>query len=219
MVGTPMSTDRRTVLGAALAAPLLAQFTGAASAAADEKWGTISEGWVEVRWTEQVQAELDRLGVVVEAVAPAELVKDSRGSAVRFPVRSGKGDPSLKSLPKAEGDGVLDGGIAVRTPTGNARVVNLRGVLRDGLASGKCEVNGVEVGHRSVFRCAVSEGLLTTGDVPVGQPLKVRINKVPLHPTAEALEVYTATFGAPAFTADTVLAHVTAEGVYTPPKQ
>ncbi|WP_129771353.1 hypothetical protein [Streptomyces sp. L-9-10] len=214
-----MSTNRRTVLGAALAAPLLAQLTGTASAAADEKWGTISEGWVEVRWTGEVQAELDRLGAVVEAVAPAELVKDSSGSAVRFPVRSGKGDPSLKSPPKAEGDGVLDGGIAVRTPTGRARVVNLRGVLRDGLASGECEVNGLDVGHRSVFRCAVSEGLLTTSDVPAGRPLKVRIDGVPLHPTPEALEVYTATFGAPAFTADTVLARVTAERVYTPPKQ
>ncbi|MFG2626432.1 hypothetical protein [Streptomyces sp. NPDC048473] len=213
-----MSTNRRTVLGAALAAPLLAQFTGTASAAADEKWGTISEGWVEVRWTEQVQAELDRLGAVVEAVAPAELIKDHSGSAVRFPVRSGKGDPSLKSLPKAEGDGVLDGGIAVRTPAGNARVVSLQSALKDGLASGKCVVNGVDIGHRSVFRCVLSEGLLTTGNVPVGQPLKVRINKVPLHATPELLEVYAATFGRPVFTADTVLAHVTAEGVYTPPK-
>lgn len=213
-----MSTKRRTVLGAALAAPLLAQFTGAASAAADEKWGTISEGWVEVRWTKQVQAELDRLGAAVEAMAPAKLVKDSSGSAVRFPVRSGKGDPSLKSLPRAEGDGVLDGGIAVSTRAGNVLITNLQSVLQDGLASGTCTVNGVEVGHHSVFRCALSEGLLTTGKVPVGQPLKVRLNKVPLHPTPELLEIYTATFGAPAFTADTVLGHVTAEGEYTPPK-
>ncbi|MFC9653073.1 hypothetical protein ACFV9P_34515 [Streptomyces sp. NPDC059892] len=201
-----------------MAAPLLAQLTGTASAEANEKWGTISEGWVEVRWTGQVQAELDRLGAVVEAVAPAELVRDSNGSGVRFPVRSGTGDPSLKSPPKAEGDGVLDGGVVVRTPQGQARAVNLRGVLRDGVASGECEVNGLDIGHRSVFRCGVSEGRLTTTDVPVGRPLKVRIDGVPLHPTPEALEVYTATFGTPALTADTVLAHVTAEGVYTPPK-
>ncbi|MCX4548664.1 hypothetical protein [Streptomyces sp. NBC_01500] len=213
-----MSTNRRTVLGAALAAPLLAQFMGTTSAAADEKWGTISEGWVEVRWTEQVQAELNRLGAVVEAVAPAELVKDGGGPGVRFPVRSGTGDPSLKSLPEAAGDGVLDGGITVRTPTGTAQVVHVQGILKDGLASGKCVVNGVDVSHRSAFRCALSEGLLTTGNTPFGQPLKVRINKVPLHPTPEVLEVYTATFGTPAITADTVLAHVTAEGVYTPPK-
>lgn len=74
------------VLSAALAAPLLAQFTGTASGAtADDKWGTVSDGWVEVRWTAPAQAQLDRFEAVVEAVAPAELVKDSGGSAVRFP--------------------------------------------------------------------------------------------------------------------------------------
>ncbi|MDG9701948.1 hypothetical protein [Streptomyces sp. DH37] len=213
-----MSTTRRTVLGAAAAAPLLAQFTGTASAAADGKWGTVSDGWVEVRWTGQVRAELDRLGAVVEAVAPARLVRDSRGSAVRFPVRFGKGDPSLRRLPEAGGNGALEGGIAVRTPTGGFRVVNPESVLRDGVVSGKCTVNGVEVGHRSVFRCGLAEGLLTTGGAPVGQPLAVRIGEVPLRPTPELLEVYTATLGAPVFTADTVLAYVTAEGVYTPPK-
>ncbi|MFJ6570800.1 hypothetical protein ACIQNU_25625 [Streptomyces sp. NPDC091292] len=215
-----MTANRRTVLGAALTAPLLAQFTGTASAAADEKWGTISDAWVEVRWTTQVQAELDRWEAVVEAVAPAELVKDGGGTAVRFPVRSGQGDPSLANPAKASGDGVLDGGITVRTPKGNAQVVNLQSVLKDGLASGKCVLNGVDLGHRSVFRCAVSEGSLTTGTAAVGKPLKVRIDKVPLHATPEALAVYTATLGASAsaFTADTVLAYVTAEGVYTPPK-
>ncbi|UYQ65335.1 hypothetical protein [Streptomyces peucetius] len=78
-------------------------------------------------------------------------------------------------------------------------------------------VNGVEAGHRSVFRCGLAEGLLTTGSAPVGQPLSVRLSEVPLRPTPELLEVYAATFGTPAFTAETVLAHVTAEGVYTPP--
>lgn len=213
-----MSTTRRTVLGAAAAASLLAQFTGTASAAADDKWGTVTGGWAEVRWTGQVQAELDRLGAVVEAVAPARLVRDSRGPAVRFPVGSGKGDPSLRHLPEAAGSGVLEGGIAVRTPTGGFRIVNPESVLRDGVASGKCTVNGVEIGHRSVFRCGLAEGLLTTDGAPAGRPLTVRIGEVPLRSTPELLEVYTATFGTPVFTADTVLAYVTAEGVYTPPK-
>jgi hypothetical protein len=213
-----MSTTRRTVLGAAAAAPLLAQFTGTASAASDGKWGTVSDGWAEVRWTGQVRAELDRLGAVVEAVAPARLVRGSRGAAVRFPVRFGKGDPSLRHLPEAGGSGALEGGIAVRTPAGGFRVVNPESFLRDGVVSGKCTVNGVEVGHHSVFRCGLAEGLLTTGRAPVGQPLTVRIGEVPLRPTPELLEGYTATFGTPVFTADTVLAYVTAEGVYTPPK-
>lgn len=78
MVHTAMSTTRRMVLSAALATPLLAQFTGTASGAtADDRWGTVSDGWVEVRWTAQAQAQLDRFEAVVEAVAPAQLVKDS----------------------------------------------------------------------------------------------------------------------------------------------
>jgi len=60
----------RSVLGAALAAPLLAQFAGTASGAtAAGTLGTVSEGWVEVRWTPQAEEYLDRFKAVVEAVA------------------------------------------------------------------------------------------------------------------------------------------------------
>ncbi|MEV8396023.1 MULTISPECIES: hypothetical protein [unclassified Streptomyces] len=212
-----MSATRRSVLGAALAGPMLAQFMGTASAAAEDKWGTVSDGWVEVRWTEQAQAEMDRLGAVVEAVAPAQLVKDSRGAAIRFPVRSGKGDPSLKRLSNAKGDGALEGGIAVRTPTSNFQITDLQSVLRDEWASGKATVNGFEVGHSKMFRWDVDKSKLSTESVPAGRPLKVRLSEVPLHPTPELLETYSASFGPPAFTPDTVVAYLTAEGVYTPP--
>ncbi|MET7728612.1 hypothetical protein [Streptomyces mirabilis] len=214
-----MSTARRSVLGAALAAPLLAQFTGSASGAtAAGTLGTVSDGWVEVRWTPQAQEYLDRFKAVVGAVAPAQLVKDARGPAIRFPVRSGAGDPSLANRSKAHGNGGLDGGIAVSTPEGKVRVNDLEGVLQDGLASGKCVVNGVDVGHRSVFRPGADEGLLTTESVPLGKPMKVRLAEVPLRPTPELVKTFTDTFGAPGLTTDTVLAYATAEGVYTPPK-
>ncbi|MDF3287743.1 hypothetical protein [Streptomyces silvisoli] len=215
-----MSTTRRMVLGAALTAPLLAQFAGTASASvADAKWGTVSDGWVEVRWTPQAQRQLDQFEAEVEAVAPARLVKDSRGSAMRFPVRSGSGDPSLADVPRAQGNGGLDGGIAVRTARGNFRVEKLESVLQDGVVSGTCVVNGVDLGHRSVFGCDLAEGRLTTDSVPPGQPMRVRIQEVPLRPTAELADAFAAAFGTPAFTTDTVLAHMTAEGLYTPPKR
>ncbi|MDK1476322.1 hypothetical protein QNO07_23380 [Streptomyces sp. 549] len=212
-----MSATRRNVLGAALAAPLLAQLAGTASAA-DEKYGTVSDGWVEVRWSEPVQAELDRLGAVVEAVAPAEMVKSSGGPAVRFPVRSGKGDPSLTKLPKARGNGALDGGVSVRTPQGDVRLTDLGGALKDELASGRCEVNGLAVEHASALRCGVEKGKLSTDKVPAGKPLKVQLSEVPLYATPEMLKAYTATFGTPPFSEDTVLGYVTAAGTYTPPK-
>ncbi|MGV4989122.1 hypothetical protein ACVB8X_43065 [Streptomyces sp. NRAIS4] len=214
-----MSTTRRSMLSAALTAPLLAQFTGTASGAtADGTLGTLSDGWVEARWTPQAQEQLDRLHAVVEAVAPAQLVKDARGSAVRFPVRSSQGDPSLVNPPKAHGAGMLDGGLTVRTATGTFQVTDISGLLQDGLAAGKCAVNGVDVAHGSVFRCDLAEGLLTTDSAPLGQPMKVRLAEVPLRPTPESVQAFAAALGAPTFTVDTVLAYVTAEGVYTPPK-
>ena len=216
-----MSTSRRVVLSAAVAAPLLTQFAGAGTASAataGSGLGTVSSGWVEVRWTAQAQAQLDRFGAVVEAVAPAELVQDSAGSALRFPVRSGTGDPSLANLPAARGDGVLDGGVSVRTPNGSFQLSALESVLQDGVASGKCVVNGVDVGHQAVVRCGLAEGLLTADGVRLGQPVQVQLSEVPLRATPQLLAAYTATFGKPAFDTDTVLAYVTAQGVYNPPK-
>ncbi|MFG3407316.1 hypothetical protein [Streptomyces sp. NPDC048142] len=212
-----MSATRRNLLGAALATPLLAQFAGTA-AAADERYGTVSDGWVEVRWSQPVQAELDRLGAVVEAVAPAETVRSAGGPALRFPVRSGKGDPSLTKLPRAKGNGALDGGVSVRTPLGNVLLTDLEGALKDGLASGKCEVNGVAVEHASALRCGAEEGELSTDQVPVGRPLKVRLSEVPLYATPEMVEAYTATFGTSPFSEGTVLGYATVAGTYTPPK-
>ncbi|MFI2205603.1 hypothetical protein ACH47Z_33480 [Streptomyces sp. NPDC020192] len=213
-----MSSTRRTVLGAAMAAPLLAQFTGAASAtAAAGTLGTVSDGWVEVRWTQQAQALLDRFQAAVTAVAPAQPVQDAQGTAIRFPVRFGEGDPSLSSPSKAHGNGRLDGGVEVRTPNGTVRVAGLEAGLQEGLASGKCVVNGVDVGHHAVLRPDLGQGRLTTESVPLGKPMKVRITEVPLRPTPELLETFTSGFGDPGITVDTVLAHLTAEGVYTPP--
>ncbi|MCE7079543.1 hypothetical protein [Streptomyces sp. ST2-7A] len=219
MVRTPMGTTRRNVLGATAAVPLLARFAETASAADGDRYGRVSDGWVEVRWAPLVREELDRLGAVVRAVAPARLVEDAHGSAIRFPVNPVKGDPSPESPQRARGDGGLQGGVAVRTPIGNLRLTHLTGVLEDGLASGRCTINGLEVEHHPAFRCGLTEGRLITEPTRDGGVMRVRMVEVPLRPTAEALEVYTATFGAPALTVDTVLAHVTAEGLYTPPRR
>lgn len=215
-----MSATRRGILGVAVAAPLLAQFTGTAAAAdADSKWGSISDGWVEVRWTEQAQALLDQYGAVVTAVAPARSVSDDRGPALRFPVRTGQGDPSLNDLPMAQGDGALDGGITVSTPNGEFRVRQLGSTLADGTASGSCEINGVEVGHRAVFRLGLDDGRLTAGGASAAaQPLPVRVDDVPLRATPQMWEVVAASLGEPSFDVDTVLAYVAAEGMYHPPQ-
>jgi hypothetical protein len=212
-----MSTTRRATLGAALAAPLLTRFTGTASAEAAGTLGTISAGWVEVRWTKEAQEQLDRFGAVVEAVAPARLVHDSSGPAVRFPVRSGTGDPSLDAVAKAQGDGALDGGIAIRTANGTFRVTGLSSDLHGGLVSGKCAINGVYAEYGAVAKCGLDEARLTTENVPPGKPMKVSLADVPLRATPELLAGYAVAFGSPSFTTETALAHLTAEGVYHPP--
>ncbi|MEV7187966.1 hypothetical protein [Kitasatospora sp. NPDC093102] len=218
-----MSTTRRSLLGATLAAPLLGWLTGTAAGAGDGgtdragRFGTLSDGWVEVRWTPEAQAQLDRLHAMVDVVAPARMVLNDRGPAVRLPIRSAQGDPSLANPPKAHGDGALNGGVSVRTPQGVYQVVNLAGAIEDGLGSGRCEVGGAEMGQRSAFHCGLAEGKLTAQPVPAGQPMKVRLSGVPLRPTQEAVDAYTANFGAHPVTVDTVLGYVTAEGTYTPP--
>jgi len=218
-----MSTTRRGALGAALVAPLLARFTGTASAdeaTADQvpnALGTISDGWVEVRWTREFQEQLDRTGAVVSAVAPARLVTDADASAVRFPVESGSGDPSLADLPKAHGEGALAGGITIRTTHGTFELTGLRSDLRSGLASGKCAVNGVYTEHGSVLQCGLDEARLTTQSVPPGSPMKVRIAEVPLRATPDLIAAYGSVLGDAPFTTDTTLGYLTAEGMYHPP--
>ncbi|SDM54120.1 hypothetical protein [Allokutzneria albata] len=214
-----MGTTRRTLLGGALTAPFLAHFTATAvSATPNEKWGSVSDAWVEIRWTRHAQAQLDRFQATVAAVAPAKLVKDADGIAMRFPVRTATGDPSLARLAQAQGSGRLDGGVIVRAPSGEARVVNLESVLTDGMISGKCTVNGIEGGAQSVCRCDLAKGRLVAAPVPPGQPMKIRITGVPVRPTEQSLKAFTEALGAPPFTVDTVMGHLTAEGTYTPPK-
>ncbi|MFJ2196701.1 hypothetical protein [Streptomyces violaceusniger] len=213
-----MSATRRTVLGTALAGPLLGHLAGtAAGADKNDRFGTISEGWVEVRWTPQAQAQLDRFQATVQAIAPARLIEDKAGTAIRFPVRTATGDPALTNLPKAQGSDRLDGGVVVRTPMGEFRVTELESVLESGQTSGRCAVNGAQTSMQSLFICGAGEGRLVAQPVPAGQPLKVRISDVPLRPTPESLSAFTTAFGAPAVTTDTVMAYVTGEGVYTPP--
>jgi hypothetical protein len=213
-----MSATRRGALSAALAAPLLARFTGTASAdAAPNSLGTITDGWVEVRWTSAAQSLLDELNADVEAVAPATLVNDARGQAVHFPVRSGAADPQLNNLPKAQGGGSLDGGVTVQTANGTVKLTDFGSDLQNGIASGRCKFNGVDAGFGSVFHCDLTEGQLTADTVPPGAPMKVRFSEVPLRATPELMDMYIAVLGDPPFSTDAVLAYVTAEGVYNPP--
>jgi hypothetical protein len=121
-------------------------------------------------------------------------------------------------VPKAQGDGLLGGGIAVSTPMGEFRVLDLGSVLENEVMSASCVVNGVDLGHQAVFRCGVDEGRLTTDDAPAGRPMRVRVSELPLRATPELWHVVTATVGEPPFDVDTVLGHLTAEGVYTPPE-
>jgi hypothetical protein len=208
------------MLGGALVAPLLAQFgTTALGATPDDKWGTISDGWIEIRWTPPAQAQLDRSEATVAAIAPANLIKDQHGMGIRFPVLSGAGDPALTNLSRAQGSGSLDGGLVVRTPTGEVRATRLEATMGGGQVSGKCTVNGIDVGVQSVFDCGLDAGRLAVESAPAGEPIMIRLADVPARPTQEAVDTFASVLGAPGFTTDTVLAYVTAECRYHPPQR
>ena len=90
-----MSTTRRRALGAALAAPLLTRFTGQAWAdevsadRAPDALGTISDGWVEVRWTaNDAQRMAVDLNLLIEG-APA-LVDFGAGDTVYAALKPGQ---------------------------------------------------------------------------------------------------------------------------------
>jgi hypothetical protein len=214
-----MSTTRRTVLGGALTAPLLAHFTGTASGdTQDASYGRISRGSLEFYWSPQTQAQLDLHGVTVTAVAPARFVTNKGRRGVLFPIRSATGDPALSNVPQARGSGEVDGGMVARTPTGKFEFTQMQCTLEDELIFGKCLVNGIESARQSLLRCDSGQGRLLAAPVPPGQPLTVRIEEVPVYPTPESLEAFTTAFGTSPFTPKTVLGHGTIEAEYIPPR-
>ena len=214
-----MSVTRRSVLNGVLVAPFLAGLAGTAfGATPQESSGTVSGGWVELRWTPQAREQLQQLKVTAEPVAPAVAITDNGTPVgVRFPIRSATGDPSLSDLSQAQGSAVLDGGMRVRGPMGQFEFAQLRPTLGDELGSGTCTVNGVEMSAQSLLRCSPAQGRLLASSVPAGQPLPIRIESVPVYPTPESLAAFTSAFDqTPTFTPDTVVGYLTAEAVYHP---
>lgn len=214
-----MSETRQMILGGALTAPFLTYFTSRPSGTPQHhNWGTVANGWVEIRWTPAAQALFDQFQATIAVIAPVELFNDEGGAGVRFPVRSGTDDPSRANSPQAQDNGLLDGGLVLRTPTGEVRVSELRPVLRDELVSGTCTVNGFQVSVQPMLHCSLEEGRLVAEPAPLGQPLTVRLTGVPARPTREAVDAFAPALGTTTLSPDTVLAHVTAEAEYTPPR-
>lgn len=217
-----MSTTRRTILGGVLAAPFLAQFPGTASGeTAEETLGTISGRWVEFRWSPQAKKQMDLFGATVKPIAPATWVTDDNGrrTGVRFPVRSGTGDPSFENRQAAHGSGQADGGLVVQAPAGRFEVTEPRATLEGEVVSGTCKVNGVESAGESLVRCGSAQGRLLADPVRSGQPQTIRIEDVPVYATAEALEALTTAVGPLPFDTETVLGYASSEVVYTPPQR
>lgn len=214
-----MDTTRRAMLGGALAASFLAAgATSATAAATPAQMGTVSDGWVEVWWTPEAEQQMERASVTVRAIEPTELVRDQDRPGLRFPVRAAQGDPSLTDPVSAEGEGVLEGGLVLQAPSGEISLMEMSGVLQGESVWGTYALNGVDTGMSSVFTTRIAEAKIGLVPGPAGQAVDITVSQVPLLPTAEFLEVFTRAFGTPIFTVDTVIAHVTAEGRYTPPR-
>ncbi|MCF3105450.1 hypothetical protein IPZ58_28235 [Streptomyces roseoverticillatus] len=216
-----MTTTRRMMLGGAVAVPMLGLMASPASASVQggQQWGTVTGGWVEVWWTPQAQAELDRIGATVEATTPAELVQDGQNRGVRFPVAESVWSPSPTNLGQVQGRGALAGGLSVRARRGEVRLSDMKGFLQGEEATGRYTVNGTDAGVHPVFRVGLAEGRFTMEPAGPGQAVRMGASGVPLYPTKETLEAFSRAFDMKVFSADTstALAHVTAEGQYAPP--
>lgn len=216
-----MSMTRRTILGGALAAPFLFQLAGIAPAeGADETLGTVSGGWMEIRWTPQAKAQLDLFSATIEPIAPATWATDETGNraGLRFPVASGTGDPSLSSPQAAHSSSRCEGGMVVRNPTIRFEITDLRPALADQVVSGAYKVNGVESGGESLLRCDLAQGRLLADPVPAGQPQTIRLEGVPLYFTPESLEALTTALGALTIGPGTIVGYAGSEIVYAPPR-
>lgn len=137
---------------------------------------------------------------------------------MRFPIRSGTGEPSLSNPEQARGSGEVDGGVVVRTLTGQYTVTHLRPALDSELVSATYEVNGVESSGQSLLRCGSDGRTIIADPVPAGQPQTIRVENVPLRQTQKALEAFTEALGKPPLGLDTILGRATAEAVYNPPQ-
>jgi hypothetical protein len=218
-----MSTTRRTILSGALAAPFLVNAAGtAAGTTQDARWGTVSDGYVDLWLTSQAQRQLDLWQATATPIAPATALTDGGRKGVRFPIRSGTGELWLNDLSQTHGTGLLDGGMIIRTLTGQFEITQLQPAIENGQASGTYQLNSVEGSGQSLLRYDAATGRLLADPVPAGHPLKVRIEEVPVYPTPESLEALRTAVGTAVgtlpFDLNTVVAHATADFVYTPPQ-
>ncbi|WP_146771984.1 hypothetical protein [Lentzea atacamensis] len=204
-----------------MTSPLLAHAAMAPAAAdASTTIGVGEGGWIEIVWAPQAQAEMDQRGATVEAIAPAELIERNGGRGIRFPVRSAQGDPSLSNPAHTQGTGVADGGLILRVASTEVRVTRLAGDVRDEQISGRYMVNDVDAGMQPVFRWRATEGDLAVVPGAPGKPVELKISDLPVRLTSEMLDLWTTSarsYGLPSLSADTVVAHVTAQGRFVPP--
>jgi hypothetical protein len=215
-----MGVSRRSVIGGALVSPLLAHAAIAPVASASTAMGTSRDGWIEVLWTRQAQAQWDLFEATMEAIAPAELVERDGRRGLRLPLNSAQGDPSLAAPSRARGTGTLGGGLVVRTRTTEVRVTELKGALQGEQMSGRCMTNGMDAGLRPMFAWHATEGTINVVPGASGEPTMVRVSDLPIRLTPEAMEAFVPlarAHGTPLINTDTVVAHVTAEGRYVPP--
>lgn len=207
-----MSIRRRIFMAGALATPLAVPLFGQAGPhAAAEPTIEITNGWLQVDWTEDALEQLRRFGGEPFAVAPAVIVGDEANPTLRLPLRSVRVTPDF-----ADGQGEAEGGFGVRTAEHEVSFQRITRLSGDPRSHAVRTLDGVE--HP---RSPLSEGRLDEGRVVVepgrpGQVAVVRITGVPVRPTPEALAVLTEVLGEPVFAEDTVIAHLSARGEYSP---
>jgi hypothetical protein len=202
-----------------LAAPFLVNAAGtAAGATQDATWGTVSDGYVDLWPTSRSQRQLDLWRATMTPIAPATALTDGSRKGVRFPIRSGTGALPLNNLSQTQGTGLLDGGMMIRTLTGQFKIAKLQPAIENGQTSGTYQLNSVESSGQSLLRYDAGAGRLLAEPAPAGQPLNVRIEDVPVYPTPESLEALRSAVGASPFNLNTIVAHATAEFVYIPPQ-
>jgi hypothetical protein len=215
-----MVVSRRVVLTGTAAAPLLALLGQSSAQAQQSSLVRIIDGWGQARLTPDAVDVLAKIKGTVHAIQPAELVAGQTTPTVRVPVQTGKFRPDFTEL-----EGIIAGGIRLRTPSRDMRLQRLNGSLVVKRGKDESELTGkgaiILDGERAEFgpltTTVLDEAVVTIDPGKPGKPTTARV-EAPVYATAEAVTLFTQYFGGSGLTQDMKVAQASVECRYWPPK-
>ncbi|WP_157528389.1 hypothetical protein [Nocardia sp. NRRL S-836] len=199
-----MAITRRMFVGGAMAAPVLAQLHGEASANASptaDATFTLLDGLGEMRLTDVARERLATQQIEVQALAPATAITGADGTTVvgvKLPPEYSTGSISPVGQP-AKGSGRALGGVVLRNSKARMEIAGIRASVPDGRVFAFLKINDQWVGELPLYASDVSAVRLSVQPGAPGQPTVIKGSDIPITPTQEGVDAFTKAFGVALF--------------------